>query len=210
MYYKDTGFRALYKNFIAFSLKDNLRKCIESYPDADKANCILTYGYIDRDAGLTMEILAAGIKDGDDFTFFDTSSETRAAVRVGAVIEDEFFILDDEDGGLSKRYSEKLDMLGHYAVSDEIEETRKMAFLDKLRHEYYPDDVMFFLVKQGLNSEGCWARLTGFGDHYIIGSLLNEPDQDFGIHNGDEITLFIQKQEDGSIILYADMTPNSN
>lgn len=45
MYYKDTGFRGLYKNFIAFSLKDNLRKCIENYPDADKANCILTYGY---------------------------------------------------------------------------------------------------------------------------------------------------------------------
>lgn len=52
MYYRDTGFRALYKNFIAFSLKDSLRQCIENYPNADKANCILTYasnqGYSDE------------------------------------------------------------------------------------------------------------------------------------------------------------------
>ena len=33
MYYKDTGFRALYKNFFAFKLKDSLKKCIENYPN---------------------------------------------------------------------------------------------------------------------------------------------------------------------------------
>lgn len=38
MKYKDTGFRALYKNFVAFMLKDNLKQCIEGYPNADKAN----------------------------------------------------------------------------------------------------------------------------------------------------------------------------
>ena len=59
MNYKETGFRALYKHFVAFMLKDNLRQCIENYPDADKANCILTCGYIDREAGLTMEVLCA-------------------------------------------------------------------------------------------------------------------------------------------------------
>lgn len=90
-----------------------------------------------------MEMLAAGSKDGDSFTFFDTLTETRSFIRVGAVIEDELFFFDDNDGGLSKRYSEKLDILKHYAVSEEIEETRKMAFLDKLRHEYYPMMLCF-------------------------------------------------------------------
>ena len=69
MYYKDTGFRALYKHFIAFPLKHNIKQCIENYPNVEKANCVLTYGYIDHDAGLTMEVLAAGFKDGDGFTF---------------------------------------------------------------------------------------------------------------------------------------------
>lgn len=53
-----------------------------------------------------MEVLAAGFKDGDGFTFFDTSVETRAFIRVGAVIDDEFFF-DDADGGLSKKIRRK-------------------------------------------------------------------------------------------------------
>lgn len=82
MNYKETGFRALYKHFVAFMLKDNLRQCIENYPDADKANCILTCGYIDREAGLTMEVLCAGYKNGDDFSFFDQCKEHRVILRV--------------------------------------------------------------------------------------------------------------------------------
>lgn len=208
MYYKDTGFRALYKNFVAFMLKDSLKQCIKNYPNADKVNCILTYGYIDHDAGLTMEILAAGVKEGDSFTFFDTSTETRAFIRIGAVIKDEFFFFGDKDGELSKRYSEKLDVLKHYAISEEIEETRKMVFLDKSRHEYYPDDVMVYLTRKGLNPEGCWVRIIGLGDRFIMGTLLNEPDQDFGYHNGDKIAFFVHQHENESIILYTDMTPS--
>ena len=33
-------------------------------------------------------------------TFFDTSMETKAMIRVGAVIEDEFFLFSDQDGEL--------------------------------------------------------------------------------------------------------------
>lgn len=202
MYYKDTGFRILYKNFVAFMLKDNLKQCIKDYPGADKANCILTYGYIDHNAGLTMEILAVGVKENDGFIFFDTLTETRAFIRIGAVIEDEFFFFDDKDGGLSKRYFEKLNVIKHYAVSEEIEETRKMTFLDKSRHKYYPDDVMVYLIKQNLNPKGCWVRICGLGDNFIMGTLLNEPDQDFGYHNGEKIAFFVRQQKDKSIILY--------
>lgn len=94
MQYKDTGFRALYHNFAAFMLKDTLKQCLTGYPNADKANCILTYGYIDHEAGLTMEVLAAGIKDGDSFTFFDSSMEVKSMLRIGAVREDEFFVIE--------------------------------------------------------------------------------------------------------------------
>jgi hypothetical protein len=75
MKYKETDFRALYKHFVAFMLTDNLKQCIEGFPDADKANCVLTYGYIDCEAGLTLEILCAGVKDGEKFTFFDFTEE---------------------------------------------------------------------------------------------------------------------------------------
>lgn len=208
MKYKDTGFRALYKNFVAFMLKDNLKQCIERYPNAGKANCILTYGYIDQEAGLTMEVLCAGIKDGDSFTFFDTSKEIRAMLRAGSVIDDEFYMFDDNDSSLSKKYSDKLEVVKNYEAPEEVEESRKMTFLDKLRHEYYPDDVMVYLTREGLNLEGCWVRIIGLGDHYIMGTLLNEPDQDFGCHEGEKIAFFVQKTEDGEIICFSDMTPS--
>lgn len=208
MKYKDTGFRALYKNFVAFMLKDNLKQCIEGYPNSDKANCILTYGYIDQEAGLTMEVLCAGKKDGDSFAFFDASKENRVILRVGSVIDDEFFFFDDADGELSEKYAEKLDVLKHYEVSEEIEETRKMGFLDKSRHDFYPDDVMVYLTREGLDPEGCWVRIIGLGDHFIMGTLLNDPDQDFGYHSGEKVAFFVQKQEDESVILYTDMTPS--
>ncbi|MBP3760824.1 MAG: SseB family protein [Ruminococcus sp.] len=208
MKYKEMGFRALYKHFVAFMLKDNLRQCIENYPDADKANCILTCGYIDREAGLTMEVLCAGYKNGDDFSFFDQCKEHRVILRVGSVEEDEFYLFDDSDGRLQKKYADKIEILKDYEASEEVEETRKMEFLDKLRHEHYPDDVMVYLTREGLNPEGCWVRIIGLGDHFIIGTLLNEPDQDFGYHEGEKIAFFVQKNEDDEIILYTDMTPS--
>lgn len=210
MKYKDTGFRALYKNFVAFMLKDNLKQCIEGYPNADKANCILTYGYIDQEAGLTMEVLCAGKKNGDSFAFFNASKENRVILRVGSVIDNEFYVFDNSDGSLSKKYSDKLEVVKNYEAPEEVEESRKMAFLDKLRHEYYPDDVMVYLTREGLNPEGCWVRIIGLGDHFIMGTLLNEPDQDFGYHSGEKVAFFVQKQKDESIILYTDMTPSRN
>ena len=208
MNYKETGFRALYKNFAAFMLKDNLKQCIIGYPDVDKANCVLTYGYIDNEAGLTMEVLCAGYKDGDSFKFFDCSKEICAIFRIGSVEEDEFYLFDDSDGKLSKKYADKLEKVKNYDASEEVEETRTMVFLDKLRHEHYPDDVMVYLTREGLNPEGCWVRIIGLGDHYIMGRLLNEPDQNFGYHNGEKIAFFIQKTEDDEIICFSDMTPS--
>lgn len=205
---KETGFRALYKHFVAFMLKDNLRQCIENYPDADKANCILTCGYIDREAGLTMEVLCAGYKNGDDFSFFDQCKEHRVILRVGSVEEDEFYLFDDSDGRLQKKYSDKIEILKDYEASEEVEETRKMEFFDKLRHEHYPDDVMVYLAREGLNPEGGWVRIIGLGDHFIMGTLLNEPDQDFGYHEGEKIAFFVQKTEDDQIICFSNMTPS--
>lgn len=83
-----------------------------------------------------------------------------------------------------------------------------MGFLDKSRHDFYPDDVMVYLTREGLNPEGCWVRIIGLGDHFIMGTLLNEPGQDFGYHSGEKVAFFIQKQEDEGIILYTNMTPS--
>lgn len=99
-------------------------------------------------------------------------------------------------------------MLKHYDVSEEIEKSREMVFLDGQRHEENIDDVLVYLMRDGLHPEGCWTRISGLGDHWLMGILLNEPDQDFGYHMGEEIGFYVHQQEDESFICYSDMTPD--
>ena len=208
MTYNETGFRALYHNICAFPLKENLKSAVKDFPGAEKANCILVYGYIDKEAGLTLEILACGQMKDDKFKFFDSVDDIRSFIRIGAVKDDEFFYFDDPDSNLQKRYSKKIELLHHYNADEEVEKTREMAFLDGCRDEGCIDDVLVYLMKDGLKPEGCWTRIIGLGDHFFMGTLLNEPDQDFGYHLGEKIAFFVQETEDKKIICYSNMNPS--
>ncbi len=208
MKYKDTGFRAFYHQFITVPLKDSFKTVLKDFPGAGEANCILTYGYIDHDAGLSLEILAAGIEDEKGVRFANGNDTISSKIRIGNVAEDEVGIIADEDGSLAERYADKLEMLQGYGVSEEVEETRRMKFLDASRDEYCIDDVLVYLVREGLNPEGCWVRIEGLGDRFIIGKLLNEPDQNFGYHIGEKIAFFLQQTEDNKVICYSDMNPS--
>ena len=81
----------------------------------------------------------------------------------------------------------------------------KMRFLDGSRSPEYPDDVLVYLLKEGNDPEGCWVRMEGLEEHRILGELLNEPKEDFGFHQGDLISIYIQKDENENILLYSDM-----
>ena len=208
MNYKETGFRGLYKNFAVFRLNDALRASLERFPDADKADCVLTYGYIDSDAGLTLEVLAGGKITDNKAAFFKGSDDTRSFVRLEAVIEDEFFVIDDKDGSLKKKYAAKLENLKTYDSSPAVEKSRQMAFLDGSRDPEHPDDVLVYLTRKGLKPEGCWTKITDLMEHYFVGTLLNEPEQNFGYHAGETIAFYVQKTEDGMVFCYSDMTPS--
>ena len=209
MKYNEVGFRAYYHNYIAAPMKDKLKTVLKDFPGADKANCILTYGYIDHTAGLTLEILAAGYKSDEGFSFDAGNNEISSKIRIGSVMEDECYYFDDEDGNLYKRYAEKIDMLESYSAGDEIEESRTMGFLDSLRSPEYPDDVLVYLLKDGNQPEGCWVRIEALAKHQIVGTLLNEPDQDFGYHEGEKIAFYAQKTEDEKIVLCSNMNPSA-
>ena len=70
MKYKDIGFRGFYKHFVSVPIKENFTELLKDFPGYEDANCILTYGYIDREAGLTLEILALGQESESGFAFF--------------------------------------------------------------------------------------------------------------------------------------------
>ncbi len=208
MKYKETGFRPFYHHFVSLPLKDSLKTAVEGFPGLKDANCILVYGYIDQERGLTLEILAVGKETKRGFHFADGNDKVRAFIRIAAVEEDDFSFFPDEKGELSQRYAAKIESLHHYDASEEVEKTRSMSFLDGSRDENCVDDVLVYLVKDGLNTEGCWTKITGLGDHWIMGTLLNEPYQDFGYHKGETIAFFVQETEDKKVICYSDMNPS--
>lgn len=209
MNYKETGFRAFYHHFCVLPITKQIKKVLADFPGAEDSNGVLTYGYYDREAGLTLEVLGVAYVEGESARFEDSSKDTRSFIRIGAVAEDDFLFFADEDGKLAERYADKIEMLHHYDADEEVEKTREMSFLDECRHEECIDDVMVFLVKEGLKPEGCWARIIGLGDHFFMATLLNEPEQNFGYHQGEKIAFFVQKTEDERIICISDMNPSA-
>lgn len=210
MKYSEVGFRAFYHNFIAAPIKDNLKDLVKDFRGADKANYILTYGYIDHTRGLTLEVLAAAFKNDEGFVFEDGDTKISSKIRIGSVMDDECFYFDDEAGKLYKRYADKIESLKSYTGGDGVEESRNMHFLDKLRSPEYPDDVLVYLLKDGNELEGCWVRIEALGENNMIGTLLNEPDQDFDCHKGEKIAFYVhQKDDDDEIALWSNMNPST-
>ena len=205
MKYTEAGFRAIYHQFVVVETDENLKKLIEDFPGAEDANALLAYGYYDREAGLSLEVLAPAIVSEKGFQFAPGKPDVSAKIRVDSIGDNELRVCSDQDGHLSGGFARKLASLKIYEASEEIEDTRKMAFLDGLRDESYIDDVRVTIGKEGLQPEECWVRITGRGAFFFRGTLLNEPYQEMGIHEGDSLEFLADQTADGKITCYADM-----
>ena len=206
MKYSEKGFRSVYHNFCLFPISEAVKAVAEQFPSFKDADSVLAYGYCDRTAGLTLEILCCAKEvDTDTFTFAKSPKDMRGIVRINAVAEEEFVFVGYDDDPIKDNFKHKLENLDRYDAGYEVEVSRAFEFIDEFRHEFYPDDVMVLTVKDGLKPEGCWVRITGLGDKYFIGTLLNEPDQNFGYHMGDTITFFLYGGDDDERALVSNM-----
>lgn len=203
MKYKDTDFRSVVGKTLVISA-ENFKPVIKKLPGNEKADVLLTYGYIDHDAGVTLEVLAAGNKVKDGYVFYDFKEDIMTKIRIKSVEDEELveITLDDD------RFAEKIELLKLYDRDPEISQSREFEFLDHLRDKYCVDDVLVYLMKDDLEPEGCWVRIEGLMEHSFIGTLLNEPYQDYGHHKGERITFFVQQMEDNSIVAISDMNPS--
>lgn len=208
MNYKEAGFRAVFHNFCAFPLNEKLQKMIDGFPGAEDANCLLAYGFIDQEEGVLMEVICSGHEEDLSFQFCDTDPMIQSRIHIEDVAEDEFYYIEDDGNQLRNRYMRKLNQIDAYDVTDDVTQTRLMEFLDDLRHPYFPDDIQVQLVGNGREVEVCWARITGMDEENLWGTLLNEPDQDFGFYCGDTIAITVQKTDDGKAVCISEGVEN--
>ena len=203
MKYAD-GFRALYKQCNALMLKeeDRLLQTLDGFPQMPNANCLLVYGYIDHEQGLTFEVLAVGRKDEDSFAFASGESDTRVIIRASNLLDHDFYPVD---ASYEEEHAAKIDLLKHYDASPEIEQTRSMEFLDGSREPGFVDDVLVYFVKDEFDVEACWVRIEGVRAPRLVGTLLNEPNQDFGCHRNELVTFSVRKMQDGKAVCIAEL-----
>ena len=195
MKFSETGFRAIYHQFVVFPLMKVTRSAAQDFPGMEAADGVLAYGYYDREAGLTLEVLACARRNDDSWRFANSNDEIRSFIRMDAVKDEIFCVIRDKGDSLRKRYAAKIEVLKAYDPDEAVEKSRSFAFLDQVRDPVFIDDVLVFLEKKDLKPEGCWARIIDVTENRLWAKLLNEPDQDFGIHRGEDFTFYVHEDE---------------
>ena len=206
MVFKEVGFRPLYHFVAAFELNDKLRELIKNCPDATKSSHAVTYGYIDPEKGFMLEILGGGKQAPKYFYFKDPYEGERISIPATEVEDVEFIFFPDLEPRFRKKFQPRIDELKKYNVSEKIEKTRELDFLDGLRSKVFPDEIRVILIKDGLEDETVLVRMSDLGDHVLIGELLEQPKQEFGISKGDTIEFNAKSTDDKKIVCYMDMT----
>ena len=197
---KDTGFREFYHRFIYIECRDILERLMGDFLNDDDTGAI-AYGYIDEQAGLSFQIVkVAAIKD-NHICFRDSIEKAMLIMRYGSLKNARFVDLAQTDVDTKQFAAFEQMIREHYDTDNqEKEHLRKLSFLDSSRHPNYPDDLAVLLLHENHQPEQVWVRGDHLTENEIRGTLLNEPNADFGVHHGDSIQIIPYKQDDGSIV----------
>lgn len=203
----ETDFRELFHKIVYIQPTEEVRSHLAKNIDVCTVDeGFLAYGYIDNQAGFSFYIIcSANIKD-NTLTFGEFNKESSYIVRRGyfnscRFIEIEQFGVAESD--FDEHVREYIQVINDcYRCSDETEKMRKFTFLDPLRSIDYPDDIQVILYQEGMQPEQVWVKCYAYTDKELFGLLLNEPNQDFGIHNGSIIGFAPMKTADGLLCIY--------
>lgn len=201
---KDANFREFYHKFVYIECQNVLERFMKGLKtdflneDDDGA---IAYGYIDEQAGLSFQIAKlASIKE-NRVCFHDSIEKAMLIMRYGSLKEARFLDLSQTDINAKQFADFEQTIREHYDTDNpDKEQLRKLTFLDSNRHPEYPDDLAVLLLHEDHKPEQVWVRGDHLTENEIRGTLLNEPNADFGVHRGDSIQIIPYKQDDGSII----------
>ena len=169
------------------------------FPPDEKLDGFLTYAYIDE-AAFTFEILAGARLNGTRVKIFPASYKKSVKLKRAQVDDAEIRILTAE---YSLAFRDRIQMIIDRIDTDAgREQTRLIKTLDAFRHPHYPDDVIVhFLVAEG-EQELLWVRCVSVKQDFLIGTLLNEPRRNCGLHEGDTIGFGVMQINEQKFLMY--------
>jgi len=164
----------------------------------ENSDSLLMFCYIDTEAGLTFEFLCTYNSQKNEYYERDIK-ELRQIYRKGFFNNCEIEIIPDNILK-SKFLNEYINsIIDNYENDENKIFTRKIKDIDHLRENDFPDDILVYIYKEGLNTERVWVRLSKVENGKLYGLLQNEPNSNFGIHLFNEIKIEIFKDEEGKI-----------
>lgn len=155
-----------------------------------KDNALLLYGYIDSSAGLSFQTMCPACYSEDGNVELSPADPTcvmrmRYDAMHGTLISVDPATDFERFDGIVQSIKEC------YITTPEIKKMRDMKQFDHCRHPQFPDDLLVILSDAKQPREGLWFRPSNCDGMFVRGTLLNEPNGDFGYHSGDQISAFI-------------------
>ncbi len=200
----ETDFRDLFHQIVYVKTSPELLKIFSKhFEEIANDDGFLAYGYIDDQAGFSFRLLCSANIRGNKLSRGRFISDIYMIVRRGQMNDCEYIDLDYCEIDTSEFAEEVNSINENYKCKNEqTEEMRKFTFLDEVRSIEYPDDIQVILYQEGMKPEQVWVKCWAFTEKELFGMLLNEPNQDFGVHYGSIIGFAPMKQEDGILCVY--------
>ena len=192
----ELSFRAIENKYLYIECPQAL-PLLDQHFAGDEATGILAYCYIKHDEGLCFEVLCKVSYNDAKKTikFLAANAEISIALPYGLVQNSGVLVLPEAILTLDN-YKEKVAKLEAFKVNADQQQARNIAAIDGCRRPEQPDEVLVYLSHE-TRVETVYVRLEGVGKMDLYGTLLTEPEQDFGVHEGEELHFFIAKNEQG-------------
>ena len=174
------------------------------------SNAVICYGYVDKTAGFTFEVLCLASYVDGDYTIVNENKEVGMKVR-GETYENAE-IIPIRNAAIMKRFKHRIDIIenGYYS-NDDVEAARKNYSIDQFRHPFFPDDVQAILFAEGLKPETIWVRLTRYagsqgGIECFEGTLLNTPfDPKYNLRGNESVIVAVSDSDNGKFCFIVPM-----
>lgn len=199
------SFHSLYHKICYIELNDKIKNVFNAPIELKlnpSATGFIVYGYIDHECGFTFELLAQAKKNIFGIKLLEEIPKTHLfKLRNWHLSNSELIILNSNNYPQFKEICEFIN--NNYFINNDLEELRSLKLIDSLRYKENADDVQVILFGNSFHPEVVWVRLENIVHQTTFGGiLLNEPNQNFGIHKDDLINIVLIQTENGYAFIY--------
>ena len=185
MLLKEMSFRDIVDKYLYINAAGVAQGLGSIFEVTEDTTGLLCYGYIDDEAGVTLEILCCAVHD-----------EQAAKLRLAELPEAKAAVLPGDMPRLSEFHSKVERIRQAYKPDEARAAMRSLTSLDPVRLPAQPDIVTVYLV-HGEEAEVVPVLLEEVREVKLIGTLLAEPQMAVGLHKGDELSFFLVRNEKG-------------